>query len=77
MAERKETIAIKRLLDYDTEEKRIYGCEEVTIGFWHEKKGNEHVDYMTMDSHDIFRCYEIKVSMQDLKSHAKKSFNAH
>ena len=49
----------------------IYGCFEVTLG---EGYGNERVDYMTMDSNDIFRCYEIKESESDFNSKAKMSF---
>ena len=32
---------------------------------------------MTMDSKGIIKCYEIKVTMQDLKSDAKKSWYGH
>lgn len=77
MAKRKDTVAIEQLLIDDTHQKRIYGCEEVTIGFWRSGGGDEHVDFMTMDSKDIFKCYEIKVTLSDLKSHAKKSFYGH
>ena len=57
-----------------------YGCEEITIGFSNNAHGkelnndNEIVDFMTMDSKGIIRCFEIKVSLSDLKSKAKKSF---
>ena len=51
-----------------------YGCEEVTIGFSNNGRGNEIVDFMTMDSKGIIRCYEIKVTLADLKSKAKLSF---
>lgn len=60
-----------------TREKRIYGCEEITIGFYHNGHGNEIVDFMTMDSKGIIKCYELKVTMQDLKSDAKKSWYGH
>ena len=39
--------------------------------------GNERVDFMTMDSDGIFRCYEIKVSKADYLSKATKSFKGH
>lgn len=55
-------------------EKGIYGCEEITIGFVNGGHGNEIVDFMTMDSRGIIRCYEIKVTLQDLRSKAKKSW---
>jgi len=54
-----------------------YGCEEVTIGFANNGHGNEIVDFMAMDSKGTIRCYEIKVTMADLKSHAKLSFYGH
>ena len=48
----------------------VYGCFEVTIGY----NGKERVDYMTYDTKDIFRCYEIKISEQDFNSSAVLSF---
>lgn len=49
----------------------VYGGFEVTLGAGY---GNERVDFMTMDSEDNFRCYEIKVTKSDFKSKAKLSF---
>lgn len=60
-----------------TRQKRIYGCEEITIGFYNNGRGNEVVDFMTMDSKGIIKCYELKVTLQDLKSDAKKSWYGH
>lgn len=60
-----------------TREKRIYGCEEITIGFYNNGHGNEVVDFMTMDSKGVIKCYELKVTPQDLKSDAKKSWYGH
>lgn len=77
MAKRKETIEIESAFHNICIEKRIYGCEEVTIGFHNNGHGNEVVDYMTMDSKGIITCYEIKVTLQDLKSKAKKSWYGH
>ena len=77
MAKTKETLAIEDSLANLCHEKGIYGCEEVTIGFPHQKKGNEIVDFITMDSKGTIRCYEIKVTLQDLKSNAKKSWHGH
>ena len=73
MAKRKETVELENALIKNTREKRIYGCEEITIGFYNGGKGNEIVDFMTMDSKGIIKCYEIKVTLEDLKSKAKKS----
>lgn len=47
-----------------------FGCFEVTIGWY----GSERVDYITYSTDGSFRCYEIKVTMQDLKSKAKQTF---
>ena len=74
MAKRKETVELENALIKNTREKRIYGCEEITIGFYNGGKGNEIVDFMTMDSKGIIKCYEIKVTLEDLKSKAKKSW---
>lgn len=74
MAKRKETLGIEAALQKDTRIKRIYGCEEITIGFYNNGHGNEIVDFMTMDSKGIIKCYEIKVTIQDFKSDAKKSW---
>ncbi len=74
MAKRNETIEIEKALANITREKGIYGCEEITIGFVNGGHGNEIVDFMTMDSKGIIRCYEIKVTLQDLKSKARKSW---
>lgn len=74
---RKETLMLENLLDRDTIKNRLYGCKEITIGFYNGGKGDEIVDYMTMSSKGILKCYELKVSLQDLKSSAKKSFYGH
>lgn len=77
MAKRKETLDIEEHLRYMTKKCGIYGCEEITIGFCHNGHGNEIVDFCTMDSHGILKCYEIKVTLSDLKSKAKKSWYGH
>lgn len=59
----------------------VYGCTEVEVGFPAtriEGHNKEFVDFMSYDRKaDIFRCYEIKTSEQDLKSDAKLSFVGH
>lgn len=70
----KETILLEQALDEQSQQKREYGCQEVTIGFKKDGLGNEVVDYMTLDANDICKCYEIKVTLQDLKTDNKKSF---
>lgn len=77
MAKRQEALDIEVALQKDTMIKRIYGCEEITIGFYNNGHGNEIVDFMTMDSKGIIKCYEIKVTIQDFKSDAKKSWYGH
>ena len=77
MAKRKDTLEIENRLHDMCRQKRIYGCEEVTIGFYNNGHGNEVVDFCTMDSKGILRCYEIKVTLADLKSSAKKSWYGH
>lgn len=70
----KETIELENALYAQSNQKREYGCTEVTIGFKHQGLGNEIVDYISMDSKNVFRCYEIKVTLSDLKTDNKKSF---
>lgn len=68
-----ETIALEKAIRKATRKTGVFGCFEVTIGFF----GKERVDYMTYDTKGIFRCYEIKVSKADFHSGAKKSFVGH
>lgn len=52
-----------------------YGTTEVTIDFQRNGNGRELVDFISYDAKkDLFRCYEIKVTMADFKSNAKKSW---
>jgi hypothetical protein len=44
-----------------TRKQGVFGCLEVTIGWF----GKERVDYITYDTNDIWRCYEIKISKSD------------
>lgn len=77
MAKRKETLEIEEKLHQLCRKKRWYGCEEVTIGFANNGHGDEIVDFCSMDYKGIIRCYEIKVTLADLKSKAKKSWFGH
>lgn len=70
----RETLALEDALDKRSSERREYGCKEVTIGFKKDHHGDEIVDYMSMDSDGVFKCYELKVTLSDLKSDAKKSW---
>ena len=70
----KETKMLEEALDALGKKKREYGCEEVTIGFKNSGHGDEIVDYMSMDAKSVLRCYELKVTLADLKTDNKKSF---
>ena len=48
MAKRKETLEIEEKLHYMCHKKRIYGCEEMTIGFANAGQGNEIEKYFTI-----------------------------
>lgn len=74
MAKTKDTLLLEQALTERSRKRREYGCTEVTIGFKHDGHGDEIVDYMSMDSQGIFQCYELKVSLEDLRSEAKKSW---
>lgn len=59
----------------------VSGCREIKIGT-HKTKSfltgeQEFVDYMTIDSYGEITCYEIKSSIDDLKSSARLSFLGH
>jgi hypothetical protein len=60
----------EKCLRHEKNRMGVFGCFEVTIGCY----GNERVDYMTYSTDNTIRCYEIKVSMADLKSKAKQTF---
>lgn len=74
MAKTQETLDLEDALQRQCTRKREYGCTEVTIGFQHDGHGDEIVDFMSMDSDGVFKCYELKVTLSDLKSDAKKSW---
>lgn len=73
MAKTQETIDLENKILKATEKQGVFGCFEVTIGWF----GKERVDYMTYDTKGIWRCYEIKVSKSDFHSKAKKTFIGH
>lgn len=60
----------EKCLWYHTNKQGVFGCFEVTIGWF----GKERVDFITYSTDNTIRCYEIKVSMADLKSSAKQTF---
>lgn len=56
-----------------TSKQGVFGCFEVTVGWF----GKERVDYMTYDTRENFRCYEIKVTKADFHSLCHNSFVGH
>ena len=75
------TKRIEHLIFKYTGKLGISGCREVKIGT-HKTKSfltgeQEFVDYMTITSDGEIDCYEIKSSMDDLKSSARLSFLGH
>ena len=68
-----KTLAFERLIWNATHKQGVFGCFEVTIGWF----GSERVDYMTYDTNGIFRCYEIKVTKADFHSKAANTFLGH
>lgn len=75
------TKKIEYLIFKHTDKIGISGCREVKIGT-HKTKSfltgeQEFVDYMTIDSYGEITCYEIKSSIDDLKSSARLSFLGH
>lgn len=77
---RPETVQIEKILlsscfGSNPKLAKEYGTTEITIDFHRNGNGRELVDFMTYDAKkDLFRCYEIKVTMADFKSKAKKSW---
>ncbi|TDQ35256.1 hypothetical protein [Aureibacillus halotolerans] len=73
MAKSDVTKMLERRIYLSTRKLGTFACFEVTIG----KEGRERVDYMTYDTKGIWRCYEIKCSVSDFRSTAKKTFVGH
>lgn len=67
------TLRLEELLWNTIRDKKLFGCLEVTIGWF----GKERVDCLTYDTTDIFRCFEIKSSKQDFYSKSKHTFVGH
>lgn len=67
------TINLEREIWKATAKQGVFGCFEVTIGWF----GRERVDYITYDTKGVWRCYEIKVSVSDFRSNAHNTFVGH
>ena len=70
-----ETKQIEQALMQMCRDKRWYGASEITIGFYRNGHGNEICDFMLMDGNGDIRCYEIKISVSDLRSGNKLSWH--
>lgn len=72
---------IEYLIFKHTNKLGTYGCKEVKIGGAKTKRyitdNQEFVDYMTITSDGEITCYEIKSSLDDIKSNARLSFYGH
>ncbi|KAA0781246.1 hypothetical protein [Bacillus sp. BPN334] len=73
MAKTELTAQMEHQIYAATNKQGVFGCFEVTIGWF----GKERVDYLTLDTKGIWRCYEIKVSVSDFRSKANKTFCGH
>lgn len=73
MAKSELTIQLERDIWKATNKQGVFGCFEVTIGWF----GCERVDYITYDTKGIWRCYEIKISKSDFNSKAHNTFIGH
>lgn len=68
--ESEKTLDAKDLLYMNLIKQGVFGCFEVTIGWF----GKERVDFITYDTKGVWRCYEIKVSKADFHSKCHKTF---
>lgn len=74
MAKTELTVTLEKEIQKTTfKNMGVFGCLEVTIGWF----GNRRVDFMTMDSKEIFRCYELKISKSDFHSKNGHNFVGH
>lgn len=70
MPKTKETLDFEKYLKQYTKKQGIFSCPEVTIGWF----GHERVDFLSYDTKDIFKCYEIKVTKTDFYSKCHNTF---
>lgn len=69
MAKTELTQLLEDKIQSYTSKQGVFGCLEVTIGWY----GKGRVDFVTMDTNNIFRCYELKISKSDF--HSKHGHN--
>ncbi len=70
MAKTEATLQLERSLWHNTRKQGTFACMEVTIGI----NGHERVDFLTWETNGTWRAYEIKVTKEDFRSKAAKSF---
>lgn len=71
-----EQVLRKSLFGSNPKLAKEYGTTEVTVGFQRDSHGKEIVDFLSYDpKKDIFKCYEIKVTIADFHSDAAKSWH--
>ena len=73
MAKSKVTKDLEKEIFNSLRKRGVFFCFEVTIGWY----GKERVDMLSYDTKGVFRCYEIKSSVEDFRSKAKKTFLGH
>lgn len=73
MAKSKITKDLEKEIFNSLRKRGVFFCFEVTIGWY----GKERVDMLSYDTKGVFRCYEIKSSVEDFRSKAKKTFLGH
>lgn len=74
MTKTPETLKLESALRKNCKRNGFFGCEEVTIGFPADGHGDEIADFIDMHVDGRVTCYEIKVTLADLKSENKLSW---
>lgn len=69
------TLNLEKSLRRSISKMGVFICPEVTIKDKYSDYGR--VDYLTIDTSNIVRCYEVKSSVADFKSKAKWTFTGH
>lgn len=70
------TIKLEQAIRRCTSKVGVFSCFEVKIGFDYDNLYGR-VDFLTMDTKNIVRCYEVKSSVADFRSKAKWTFVGH
>lgn len=73
LAKTETTLQLEKALWKTMIKMGTFGCFEVTIGWY----GKERCDFITYDTKGIWKCYEIKTSLEDFRSNAALTFCGH